>query len=519
MMNYAPSLQDRAAALLELRSRKTAVSPAILKARNDFLTFTQHTKPDYFTNWHHAIMCEYLMKFISGEIKRLMIFMPPRHGKSELVSRRLPAYIFGINPEANIIATSYGASLARRMNRDVQRIMDNPKYMEVFPESRLSAANIRTVSQGTWLRNSDMFEVVNHGGTYVGAGIGGAIGGMGMNYGIIDDPYKNRQDASSVTVRRSVWDWYVGTFRDRLAPDGGILLTTTLWSESGLAYELLRAAAADENADQWVVLRFPAEYDNHTPEIMADSIIECDERETVGMPLWPMRFPSEALAATRASSLYEWNAKYQQDPAPREGNMFKREWFKIVDTLPHGCNLVRYWDKAGSQDAGDYTAGVLMGELNGRYYVVDLVMGQWAASEREQIIENTAILDRQHALMHGGSYQIYIEQEPGSGGKESAENTIMRLSGFAVYADRPTGKKELRAEPLEAQFSIGNVHLIVGDWNRNYIDYMCAFPYGKVKDVTDASSGAFNAVARYTIDSSIYSQLGTVEGYKHPFDR
>ena len=483
---------------MELRRRQTAVTidPAILKARQNLLSFTQLTKPDYFTNWHHAIICDYLMRFIAGEIKRLMIFMPPRHGKSELVSRRLPAYIFGVTPDANIIATSYGASLARRMNRDTQRIIGTPKYAEIFPGTKLSSSNIRTVAQGTWLRNSDMFEIVDHGGTYVSSGIGGPIGGMGMDYGIIDDPYKNRQDANSETVRRSVWDWYTGTFRDRLSKDGSILLTTTLWSESGLAYELLKRAANDKDADQWVVLRFPAEYDDRMPLTIKPFVIECDERVEIGEPLWPNRFGADALNATRASiGTYEWNAKFQQDPAPREGNMFKREWFKITDALPHDCNLTRYWDKAGSQDAGDYTAGVLMAELNGRFFVVDLVMGQWAASEREAVIKTTAQLDYQYTMTHGASYRVYVEQEPGSGGKESAENTIRNLAGFAVYADRPTGNKELRAEPLEAQFSIGNVSLIHGAWNRDYIDYMCAFPYGKVKDVTDASSGAFSTLS------------------------
>ncbi len=243
---------------MQVEKLKRMVNQPLYDARDNFLKFTQYTKPDYDTNWHHKIICDYLMKFVSGEIKRLMIFMPPRHGKSELVSRRLPAYILGQNPQANIIATSYGAALARRMNRDVQRIMDTPKYRAIFPDTKLSQSNIRTVAQGTWLRNSDMFEVVGSGGTYVASGIGGAIGGMGMDFGIIDDPYKNRQDANSETIRRGVWDWYVGTFRDRSAKGAGILITTTLWSESGLAYELLRIAKDNPNSDQWTVLRFPA---------------------------------------------------------------------------------------------------------------------------------------------------------------------------------------------------------------------------------------------------------------------
>ncbi len=242
--------------------------------------------------------------------------------------------------------------------------------------------------------------------------------------------------------------------------------------------------------------------------MMKQCVIECDQRTIQGDALWPNRFPLKALEATKASiGVYEWNAKFQQDPAPRAGNMFKREWFKITERLPDGCELVRYWDKAGSQDTGDYTAGVLMAKKGNSFYVVDLVMGQWAASEREKIIEQTTKTDYARYARVAQKYSVWIEQEPGSGGKESAENTIRMLAGFPVFADRPTGKKELRAEPLEAQFSIGNVKLIMADWNGNYIDYMCAFPYGKIKDVTDASSGAFNKL--FEIDKTV-SDFGLV---------
>jgi hypothetical protein len=252
-----------------------------------------------------------LDKFARLEITRLMIFCPPRHGKSELVSRRLPAYILGRNPDAPIITASYGADLARRMNRDVQRIIDSPSYQEIFPQTRLFGKNIRTLAGGSWLRNSDEFEIVEYSGYYRGAGVGGAITGMGMMYGIIDDPVKNRQDASSATIRQGLWDWYVSTFRTRLAPGGGILITVTTWHEDGLEARLLKLAESSPNADQWTVIRLPA--------IAEEPVASYDIRQP-GEALWPGRYDNDELESTRLTlGSYEWNALYQQRPNPDSG--------------------------------------------------------------------------------------------------------------------------------------------------------------------------------------------------------
>ena len=177
-------------------------------ARRHMADFVLYVDKRYQMNWHHRLLCEYLDRFVSGEISNLMVFMPPRHGKSELVSRKLPAFILGKDPDTSIISCSYSADLASRMNRDVQRIMDTPRYQEVFPKSKLFGKNIRSVANGTYLRNSDIFEIVGHRGVYRSAGVGGGITGMGGEFIIIDDPVKNREDADSPTLREKVWDWY-----------------------------------------------------------------------------------------------------------------------------------------------------------------------------------------------------------------------------------------------------------------------------------------------------------------------
>jgi len=472
-------------------------------ARRHVLDFTRWTKEDYETNWHHAVLCAYLDRMVTGDLRRLMVFMPPRHGKSELVSRRLPAYILGRLPDASIIACSYSADLAQRMNRDVQRIVDGERYAETFPGTRLYGANVRTVSQGSYLRNSDIFEVVGHRGVYRSAGVGGGITGMGFEFGIIDDPIKNREEAESLTYRESLWDWYTSTFRTRAEKDARILITLTRWNEDDLAGRLLNLAKGDPDADQWTVLRLPALFDGLDPS--PDDPRQMDE------PLWPNKYGPQALAGIRAAiGGYQWQGLYQQSPAAREGNRFKRAWFKFVDAAPADARRVRYWDKAGTEAGGKYSAGVKVAKSGeGLFYVEDVTRGQWSALERERVIEQTADLDDRgpHKTI------IYHEQEPGSGGKESAEATTRRLAGHAVYADKVTGSKDIRLDPFQAQCEAGNVYLVRGPWNEAFIEELCAIPNGRFRDQSDAAGGAFNKLTEGGSDWGDVAGLGRVEEY------
>jgi hypothetical protein len=188
------------AALLQLAQVRLA--QAIQYSRTSFDQFVRTTHHDYEPNWHHRVMARELDDFVEGRTKNLMLFMPPRHGKSEQGSRRLPAYIFGRKPHASIIATSYSAELASLMNRDVQRIIDTPIYERIFPATRLQSKGRRGVTAQRWIRNSDLFEIVDHRGYYKCAGVGGAITGMGCDFGIIDDPTKNAEEARARSTAR-----------------------------------------------------------------------------------------------------------------------------------------------------------------------------------------------------------------------------------------------------------------------------------------------------------------------------
>lgn len=460
-----------------------------VKARDSLLEFVVQTKPDFEVNWHHVVLCHFLEQLARRDIQRLMVSMPPRHGKSELVSRRFPAWLLGLNPNETIISSSYSADLSSRFNRDVQRIIDDAVYAGIFPDTKLFGKNVRSDVQGSWLRNNDIFEIVGRAGVYRSAGVGVGITGMGFTTGIIDDPVKDDAQASSKTYRDALWEWYATTFLTRQAPNAAICLTMTRWHEDDLAGRLLDLQAHDADADQWTVLRLPALCE--TEGELADELYEqlgIHPRD-IGDALWPERYSVEKLAALRANSRRKFEALYQQSPKQLEGDLFKVAHIKIVDAVPAGARRVRYWDKAGTEGgSGAETAGVKIAESNGLYYIEDVIHGRFSTLERERTIRQTAEMD-------GTDVEIWIEQEPGSGGKESAESTIRNLAGFTIYAEKVGSSKEVRAEPLSAQVEAGNVMCLQALWTSEYIEQLRAFPHGKLKDMVDASTGGFNKLA------------------------
>lgn len=462
MTNLLPSPQQAAIELLRRR-----------RARGGMLAFTQYVKPDYRANWHHEVLCEYLDKFVAGSIKRLMVFMPPQHGKSELVSRKLPAFILGKRPNTKVIAASYAASLAELMNRDVQRTIDSPEYSKLFPGTRLNESNIRSVSGG-YLRNSEVFEIVGHQGRYKCAGVGGGLTGHPGDLSIIDDPLKDYEEAKSATVRNGVWEWYTSTFLSRTHNETGILLTQTRWHEDDLAGRLLATEPG-----LWTVLKLPAICEN--PEAQ-------DERRDEGSALWVERFDVDTLEARRRLNPHQFEALYQQNPSPREGAFFKVLAIEIVDAAPAGIREVRAWDMGATEGSGDPSVGVKMGEAAGIFYITDVQRGQWGTDTRNDAIKNTASRDGRNVPIRG-------PQDPGAAGKEAALAFVRLLAGYSVTTAPVTGDKVTRADPFSAQLNAGNVKLVRGEWNRDFLEELRQFPNGKHDDQVDAASDAFTELA------------------------
>ena len=477
-LNMRPRPAQRERVGKSARSRLAEVA----LARATLIGFTRWTYPQYVADPAHALLAAQLEGVLRGEITRLMVFAPPQHGKSELVSVRFPAWWLGRRPEDPVILASYAASLAERHSAEARAVVQSDVFGQLlFP-------GLRTRQDS---RSKQLWRMAGHRGGMLAVGVGGPITGHGAQLGIIDDPFENWEQAQSATVRGKVWDWWRGTFRTRIWERGAIILVMTRWHEDDLAGRLL----ADQG-DRWRVLRLPA---------LAETQEERDEAaRLLGLPaggadplgrapgeaLCPRRFSVEALAAIRRDvGARVWSAEYQGLPRPLEGVLFRREWFGVVSAAPAGVVCVRYWDKAGTHGAGDYTVGVLLAQHEGRFYVADVVRGQWSAHEREQVIRRTAERD-------GAGVAIWLEQEPGSGGKDSAAASLRALAGFNAHAAPVSGDKVTRATPFAAQAEAGNVVLVRGAWNAAYLEELCAFPSGAHDDQVDASSGAFNHLAR-----------------------
>lgn len=441
------------------------------KARRRLIDFTTYTYPDFSANWHHERLCDALDKMVSGEIKRLMVFMPPRHGKSELGSRRLPAYILGKNPEAEIIATSYSADLANDMNRDVQKIMDSDEYREVFPESQLP-----TRRDTGYSRKADMFEIVNHSGAYKSAGVEGGITGRGMDFGIIDDPFKNRKEAESKTTRDSVWNWYTSTFYTRLEKGASILIILTRWHEDDLAGRLLKLAEEDPEADQWTVINYPA--------VAEEPIHESDPRE-IGEPLWEGKYDLEALKKIKiAVGSYEWSALYQQRPSPAEGNIVNRNWWQYYKKAPDRFDeVIQSWDCTFKESTdSDFVVGQVWGRIGADKYLLDQVRGRMDFPATIRAVRSLS------AKWPAARAKLIEDKANGPAVIQSLKHEIAGLIPV-----NPEGGKVARAYAASPEIQAGNVYIpdpSIAPWIHDYVEEWAAFPNGTNDDTVDSTTQA-----------------------------
>ena len=477
---YHPIIEAGQKAEAELDRRKNA--------RTHLIDFTRYTFPGYSADPAHELIAQTLDQVVSGEIKRLMIFAPPQHGKSELASVRLPAFWLAKNPNLPVILTSYGASLAEDKSEQVRTLVESEGFRRLFPK----------VSTHPESRARSLWKLCEpHRGKLIAAGVGGPITGFGGGLGIIDDPVQNWEAAQSKTQKEKTWHWYRSTFRTRIWEGGAIVLMMTRWSEDDLAGRIL-----DEQAEEWTILRLPAVAEDqtdrdannetyHLPAGMPDPL-----GRNPGDPLCPTRYSVQELKKLEKDVGSEaWNAEYQAAPMPPGGIMFKREWFCYVDEVPATARRVRWWDFAATDDGGGYTAGVLMAEHNREFFVEDVERFQLSPAARDQRILATAQAD---ADKYGNRVDVWCEEEGGSSGKEVGMKFVQMLAGFPARSERVTGSKEVRAHPFATQAEAGNVKLKKASWNKEYLDELCAFPSGKYKDQVDASSGSFSKLSLFS---------------------
>lgn len=412
-----------------------------------------------------------LLKIVNGEISRLMVLLPPRHGKSEFLSKYFPAWYLGMNPDKRIILTSYEADFAAQWGRRTRDLLEE-HGPRLFPEP--VKLNPDSSSASRW-------DIAGHSGGMMTAGIRGPVTGKGMDIGILDDPVKNAEDAASKTLQDHNWEWYQSTFYTRLEPDGAIILIQTRWNENDLAGKLL--AEMKTGGEQWAVLSLPALAEENDPL-----------GRPVGTPLWPERFPVSALERIRTTAgSYFWNALYQQRPSPEEGEIFHRGWWRFYRVQPwdigHFDEMIQSWDCAFKDTkSSDYVVGQVWGRIGSARYLLDQVRGRmdFPATIMAVLSLSTKWQRARRKLI-----------EDKANGPAVIQQLKTRVSGLIPV--EPEGGKIVRARASTAEIEAGNVYLpdpSITPWIHDYIEEFAAFPTGRNDDQVDATTQAmiyFNA--------------------------
>jgi len=454
--------------------------------RRKLLPFVERNVKGYQAGWVHKEICEKLEKFeqdvIDRKSPRLMLFMPPRHGKSELASTQFPAWFLGRNPTREIISSSYSASLATSFSRKVRELLRTPKYASVFKDTKLSKD---TQSAERW--RTDM------GGQYLAVGVDGGATGNGADVFIIDDPVKNRTDAESPVEREKAWNWYSSTAYTRLAPGGGVLLILTRWHTDDLAGRLLAEMKAGRG-DDWEIVVYPA------------IAVHDETHRKVGEPLHEDRYNIEALQRIeKVLTSRDWGALYQQNPATEEGAILKASnWNRWEEKTPPKCTyIIQSYDTAfGQSETGDFSVITTWGlffpdgdyghhtlnvEAHGgeTYFsgdeahiiLLDRVKGRYPFPE---------LKDRAVMLYHYWSPDSIIIEQKASGAPLTQE---LRLMGIPVQGFTPSrgNDKMTRVHSVSDLFASGYIWAPRNEWADDLIEECHKFPAGSNDDQVDST--------------------------------
>jgi predicted phage terminase large subunit-like protein len=431
----------------------------------------------YVSSWHIKAICEHLEACTRGEIRRLIINIPPRSMKSRLVSVFWPAWVWISRPHTRWLFASYAHHLSLRDSLHCRDVIQSAWYQKNW--GRLFQLREDQNQKTRFDNDKTGFRFANS--------TGGVGTGEGGDFIVADDPH-NVIEAESDVQRQAVLHWWDQSMSTRGNDPRTVCHVVVMQRlhENDLAGHLLEQGGYEH-------LCLPMEFEPGRRCVTSRGWKDPRKREDE--LLCPKRFGrAEVDELKRRLGLYGTAGQLQQRPAPLDGGLFQRSWFRIVAAAPTRGHLqrVRYWDLAASVE-GDYTCGVLMSrDQEGTFYIEDVRRGRWSPAERDDRILRTAKLD-------GHGVQIVLEQEPGSAGKSVTDYLGRRLAGHIIAADRPTGSKEVRAQPLAGQCGIGNVCLVQGEWNAAYLDELCIFPNGRYDDQVDASSGAFARLTRFAV--------------------
>ena len=408
---------------------------------------------------HTELMAQKLMDVEQGKIKRLMIFLPPRHSKSMTGTETFPSFFIGKNPNRRVITVAYGDTLAKRFGR-----LNKQKINEFGPDLFGLELATDNASVSTW-------DIQGHRGGMLSVGVGGPVTGQGADLLMIDDIVKNRQEANSQVYRDMVWNEWESTLYTRLHPNGAVVLIMTRWHEDDLAGRLLK-----QDPDGWEVLSIPCEAEDENDPL----------GRSIGDPLWAEHgFDKKWMEETkRAVGSSTWASLFQQRPAPAEGDMIKRKWWKFYKGLPPTFDFrCQSWDMAfKDKKDSDFVVGQVWGRRGADFYLLDQVRGQMGLPATLTAVRT---LSGKHPL----AYAKYVEDK--ANGPAVIQMLNQQISG--LIAVNPEGGKIARVAAVSPVIEAGNVWLpdpSIAPWVHDFIEECAAFPVGKNDDMVDCMTQA-----------------------------
>lgn len=428
------------------------------KAAKSFAFFLTYINPRYKSEWFHKLIANKCQELAEGKIKNLMVFVPPQHGKSEIISRNFPAWVLGNNPDAKIVGCSYSADLAQQFSRAIQRTLDSAEYKAIFEDPNNGAGKAKG-----FRRNVDYFEVANHKGFYKAVGVCGPLTGTPVDIAIIDDPVKDALEAYSPTYRERVWDWYNSVLTTRLHNNSKQLFIMTRWHEDDLAGRILKA-----EPDDWTVLSIPA-----ICEVENDG--EFESGRHIGDALWPERHSLEKLLKQQERSARMFTALYQQHPTVEGGNIVKRDWFKRIsqaefNRIHDNEPMVFFIDTAYTDKTSNDPTGIIATcKIGNDLYITHGDKVHMKFPELVRFIPD-------YCRKHGYTARSSIRVEPKANGL-SVIDQIKDITGLNITkTPSPKDSKETRLNAASPCVESGRVVLVDGAWNEAFIDEVCGFP-------------------------------------------
>ena len=483
--------EHQAKQLMQLRRKRLK-----LEAPQQLASFLCLMNPKYQLQWFHRVIANGCQDLIDGKIKNLMIFVPPQHGKSEIVSRNFPAWALGRDPNLKIVGCSYTIDLASQFSRSIQRIIDSPEYQAIFPNTYLNGSNVRSDTRG-YLRNIDVFETVGHHGFYKAVGVGGGLTGTPVDIAIIDDPVKDAAEAYSSTYRERVWNWYNTVLTTRLHNNSRQLFIMTRWHEDDLAGRILKA-----EPDDWNVIVIPA-----LCEAENDGALMSDRH--IGDALWPERHSLAKLLKQQQRSPRDFSALYQQRPVIEGGNIVKRDWFRHISMAefralrfnePMHFYLDTAYKKKNASGHDNDPSGILAAcRINNDIYLYD-AMSVW--KEMPDLLRFLP----EYINAHEGNNESVLHIEPKANGVSVVQMLRESTTLNVRETPNPTDDKEVRFRVVSPRIECGRVYIVDGSWNEDFLNQVCAFPATAHDEFVDILGYAINDLYEDD-DSTDYDSL------------